>query len=240
MARVRQPQAQPAQPRSSEGGAAYDEVSPALSVRTSQAEPYPRHAPSPPFWLVYVPDRWRVVEGLVVPDWTRLRHAVSVNGVDGGPGKALDTSYAEAQQVRQGRQILPWDVDGRSYLRRYRVGTALDARTRTEVPQYTWVTRWDTLYPGSDRVEHDALGHAQWSRHLIADGIIPPPRPYVISHLRGRYETLHQQSASKWGATAARTVGYARALEAIAAELAALHTRLEPAAAEDMVPEAAT
>ena len=239
MARVRQPQAQSAAPRSHESGAAYDEVSPSVAVRQSHAEPYPRVAPSPPFWLVYVPDRWRVIEGLVVPDFTWLRHAVSVNGVDGGPGKALDTSAAEAAQVRQGRQILPWDIDGRSYLRRYRVGTALDARTRTEVPLYTWVTRWDTLYPGSDRIEHDVLGHAQWCRQLIDDGKIPPPRTYVLSRLRSQYETLHQTAASKWGAESARARGYARSIQAIIDEIGAAHAALQPAPSDDLIPEGA-
>ena len=237
MARVR---TQPApQSRPAESGAAYDDVQPTVAVRAMQAEPYPRVPPCPPFWFVFVPDRWRVVEGLVIPDFTRLRHAVSVNGVDGGPGKPIDTSLAEAQQVRQGRTILPWDVDGRSYLRRYRVGTALDARTRSEVPVYAWVTRWDTLYPGSERLEHDALGHAQWCRQLIADGVIPAPRPYVLSRLRSQYETLHAQSASKWGADSARTQGYVRSLEAIRAEIEAQSRAVAPAVAEDLIPESA-
>lgn len=209
----------PASRNVTDGEAVFEEELPQVGRRGRTKDPLPTVTPQAAYWLVFAPDRWGVVEGRVVPLLYRLVLAHGANGVDGGPDKAPDPSAAFQMIEAKGHTVIPWDIDGRSYLRSYVVGEGIDAKTKAPIRIKSWHTRWETLYPGSEAIQSDTAGYADWLVKLIADGHLPQPRPYILARLQSQYAGHCASSAKKWGDDSDQARRYRRDLEAIRAKI---------------------
>lgn len=185
---------------SSDGAAEWYDVLPEMAGRGDGQDPYPKVVPSPPFWLVYAPDRWDVLEGVLIPQLYRLSMNPGVNGVVRGQGGRPDPTDAIASVERQGHYRLDWRIDGTSYLRAYQVGLATDRKTGAPIKVMSWHTRFEQLYAGSEVISADSKAYAAWVGSLVEGGLLPRARPYVVERLIRLYETRLHKALGKHGA----------------------------------------
>ncbi|MCA9495241.1 MAG: hypothetical protein KC621_35175 [Myxococcales bacterium] len=198
----------PPKQRRSRGGADAEEATPELGGVAGP--PAPKVTPEPPYLFVYHPERWGVIEGLVVPILSKLVAKKGVNGVDWDErSKKVLMETAVAQAQAKGGTVIPWAVDGRgrSYIKRVKGGG--------------WVSRWETLYPGSSQRTVDSVGYATWLRSLIDRGVLPNPPLYVLAELAEQLQARIGELAKKGAMNGAYEVRVQRAqrdLEAVLAE----------------------
>ena len=151
------------------------EAVPDLGGSARGAELPPAGLPSPPYYLAVHPTRWVVIAGHVVPFARRVSLSTGVGGVDHDRNGRPKASLAVAELEEQGWTIIPWDVDGpgTSYLRRVRSTGG-------------WISRWETLHPGTEDITSDQAGYAAWFQRLIAQGRISGPAPWVLDQIAGK------------------------------------------------------
>lgn len=173
--------------RGSRRSAAAKESTPDLGMG-SRGTPAPTRQPEPPYLLVAHPDRWGVIEGMVVPLCQQLSMLPGCNGVDqnrrtGAPVVGNGISEVE----KRGGKVIPFDIDGpgTSYLQKVEGGG--------------WVSRWETLFSGSSSVRVDSKGYAKWLRGLIERGVIDDPPAYALDELIAQLDRSIEQ-AQKGGA----------------------------------------
>lgn len=159
--------------RARRAGVVMEDRDPEIGTVGPQGPPAPKIQPEPPFWFVYNPERWCVMEGQVIPLLYKLSARPGARGVgmdeEGRPvmGEAL------ANIQIKGHTIIPWDVDGPGtrYLRR-------------EPTAGGWLSRWETPFPGSSIVRVDEEGYARWVRSLCERGVLGLPPIYILEELR--------------------------------------------------------
>lgn len=171
----------------------------------------PRLRPEPAYMLVVWPERWGVIESMVVPICSKLSASRGANGVGWNERtKKPQLELAKAQVVEKGGTPIPWDVDGpgRSYLQ--------------QIEGWGWLSRWETVYAGSDQRSVDSKGYAEWLRSLIDRGVIRRPQLYVL-------EALAEQLRARLGELAKRgNVGaYQPRIERTKADLKAVEDEIQ-------------
>jgi hypothetical protein len=224
----------------SSGAAEFEEILPELSGGTRERDPFPKVPAQSPFYLVYTPDRWDVIEGQLVPSLYKLSLTPGANAVTRGAGGRPDPTDAIAGVERQGHYLLPWDIGGEGrYIRAFQVGTGQDRKTGAAVKIYSWHTRWEQLYAGSDAIQSDTAGYAAWLVGLIERGLLPRPRPYVVERLRRQYETALHKRLGKTGDDAL-CQEYKRRIKACVIEQERQAAASAPVRSEDLAPELAT
>lgn len=224
----------------SNGAADFEEILPDLAGAPRERDPFPKVAAQSPFYLVYTPDRWDVIEGYLVPSLYKLSLTPGANAVTRGAGGRPDPTDAIAGIERQGHYILPWDIGGDGqYIRAFQVGIGQDRKTGAAVKIHSWHTRWEQLYAGSDAIQSDTAAYARWLHGLIERGLLPHPRPYVVERLRRQYETALHKRLSKTGEDAL-CLEYKRRIKACVIEQERQAAAAAPAKAEDIRPELAT
>lgn len=132
-----------------------DEQAPQIGA-TTVAVPPPTCKTEALAQIVVYPDRWHVVGDHVVPLIGYLHLIAGVNNVEGS-GNSVDPSRARAAIEKLGGKVLPFDVDGRSYVRRIKNHGG-------------WIFRWQKVFSGSPHIETDELGFAAWLRGLVDKG----------------------------------------------------------------------
>lgn len=185
-----------------------------LDLDGASPEAVPKLGQRPAYLLMVHPERWQVMHGLVVPTCGNLALIGGVNRVR----KVLDpvtkkvrylAKEAIAEMEERGWTVLPFAVDGESYL--------------WEPLPETYLSRWETPHAGSEQVTVDELGFATWLRERIDAGDIPPPRPYVLERMA---ESLRHEIGDL--SDRVRVVPSLRpTLERLQADLAAIETELE-------------
>ena len=135
------------------------------------APPPPRVVTEPLSQLYVLPDRWQVMAGRIVPLCGQLPMVPGCNQVDGGTGEATDASTAIAKITRRGGIPLPFDIDGRSYVRRIRGHGG-------------WIFRWQRVFAGSSHIETDSEAFGDWLVGLVDRGLIPRAPLYALNALR--------------------------------------------------------
>lgn len=202
-----------------------EEVTPQLGP-TVVAVPPPRVATEPLSQLYVWPDRWQVMGGHVVPLCGQLSMTPGVDQVDGGTGERTDASAAIARLQRRGAIPLPFDVDGRSYVRRIRGHGG-------------WIFRWQKVFAGSSHIETDSEAYAAWLHSLVEAGVIPRPPLYALNTLRAE---ILSRCAQLEGVGKDK---YARKLAALERDLSLVEREIEAhgeapapveAGADDQVP----
>ena len=139
----------------------------------------PKLPKSPPFWLVFMPARWTVLAGEVVPllQEYKLEHGVNGVLVQRDPetnDDVYDVEGAEANIRSKGGTKLEWDVDGPDTSYIVEAGQAGSG---------IWVTRWMHTTPGSSHVLADERGYVDWLRDLQERGILPLPQAHHLEQL---------------------------------------------------------
>lgn len=221
----------------SSGEAEFEEILPELAGAPRERDPFPRVPAQSAFFLVFAPDRWDVLEGKLVPSLYRLSLTPGANGVTRGSGGRPDPGEAIVQVERSGHFILPWNIGGEgNYLRAFQVGLGQDRRTGAPVKVYSWHTRWEQLFAGSEVIQSDTAAYAEWLSGLVERGLLLRPRPYVVERLRRQYETALHKRMAKDGNEAV-CADYKRRIRACIIEQERANADRTPVAAVDATPE---
>ena len=136
------------------------------------------HRSNAPFYFMHHPLCWDLVDGEWLPSLRKMLIEPGVGGVD----KLGGTTLAETVRVKQGWTILPWhlvpaDVPGGSYLRRYLAQGPAHAA-------YFHVSAWERPRALGGRVvdsEIDLEGYRAWLRWLVEEGHVAPITPEAVA-----------------------------------------------------------
>ena len=143
------------------------------------APQYPRLERTSPFLLGYHPHRWCVLEGRVIPLLGQLKIEAGFDGCEMGK-KGPRWRKAAAAWAERGWTIIPTGAclpKGESYLRSVQVRGGL-----------AHVTRWTSCFGGSDALQVDAKGYADWIDKLFKAGELPTPLLHALESFRSRLE----------------------------------------------------
>ena len=122
---------------------------------------------TPPFYLVFHPNRWTVLDGKLVPALQRVPLAAGVNGIEVDGGGRIRFARVRAQLESEGRMVVPydWAPDGESYLQ------CLDTRPNgSKDVAETWITVFETAGAGARKTSPGEAAYAAWLTKLISDG----------------------------------------------------------------------
>tara|TARA_R110000787_G_scaffold137321_1_gene250107 strand:+ start:887 stop:1567 length:681 start_codon:yes stop_codon:yes gene_type:complete len=175
----------------------------------------PRIPVSPMFILVFVPTRWMIMEGCLVPQLSTIPLEPGTNLIEGSKKDGIRASRLSARLAEEGRIRIPfdWAPDGVSYVQEVQTRIGLNELT-------TYVSVWEEVYAGDSQTHPDSVAYAEWLGSLIASGKIPPCPPFHVRRMMDQEETrvLISEASVK-----AHDSGPNRAaLEAHTANLAAL------------------
>jgi hypothetical protein len=156
--------------------------------RADTAPPPPKLDAAPPFLFMWHRERWGVIAGHVVPLLRKFPIVPGVNGVheqrDPQGNIHLVTDHAIAQARAVGWRVIPIDVDGpgTSYVRRV-----------TGLPN-CYVSRFETVYSGSNQITPDSEAYGAWLAGLVASGKIDACPDYVLERLGGEITAKRDES----------------------------------------------
>lgn len=171
---------------------------------------YPALPANGPFWLVYMPGRWCVLDDgnggghVVAPSLRNLRSTPGADGVGlvrRPDGTALPDMRVAFENIKErGEYLIPHDVDGpgTTYLRRVQVGSAWHPKTGEELPLWHYTTRFTATHRGSSGYTTDAAAYAAWLVGLVASGKLPAPSPPVLDGLESQYEGMLERAQRKY------------------------------------------
>lgn len=139
---------------------------------------YPRIPVSPPFVLVYNPQRWTLLGGRVVPALHKIPLQPGVKGVTYSKGRGWNLAKLKHKLAEQGRHMLPWSLgpDG-SYV------AVVETRTDSGAVVDTHVSAFADTFAGSSEVRADTEAYVAWLEELMKEGNIPAPPPFVLEKL---------------------------------------------------------
>lgn len=125
---------------------------------------------SPPFLLVFHPERWMVFGGKLVPSLQRVPLADGVNNVTVAQGGHIRLAALRAKLEEEGRTVIPytWAPDGESYLQ------CIDTRpggSRDIVE--TWISVFEEARAGATDVTPDEETYRDWLADLVQSGRLP-------------------------------------------------------------------
>ncbi len=190
----------------------------------------PKVAKNVPYFLVYHPERWMVLEGqAVIPALARLSLRNSSNGVRVLKNEKGEIRYAckdaIADLAEQGATtILPEMLGEEGYLLEYDVEGGVYYASPGEV-----------LHAGSDIITCDVAAHLAFVAKCRKAKVFDKPAVHVIQALlerhRRRLDKWASAAAGKPGPASTRAAAEAKAVELLEAELKKLAKKAPRAAA---------
>jgi hypothetical protein len=176
----------------------------------------------PPYWLAVREDRVEVVGGRVVCQPVQVRVAAGCNGIEVKRDGSVLAGNMRTNLEARGFTLIPWDIDGpgSSYLRQINNHGG-------------WISRFETVYPRSDRRKTDEAGYGEWLEALSARGAIPAPADYAVSALRDRVASLLESYLRRRDGEAGE-----RSAEPLRAKLKVIDAWLASSVREDEPPAA--
>ena len=204
-----------------------DSFTPEIATQDLGVTP-PQLPPSPAFMLMFHPNRWKVLGGVVQPRFGRLKLQAGVNRVREVKGRFV-VGEAKAHYERRGFKMIPFDVegDGESYLRKPE-GTAAH------------VLKWKRTYSGTSATTWDHEGYADFIGLLRKKGIVKDPPLHILHHMRTETtESLGKaQDLARSSPSASKSVdAYAADLEAIEAEIKKQTKKATPKISKSVTPK---
>ncbi len=159
-------------------------VTPNFASRPSGIE-HPFLDASPPFILVFSPNRWTVMHGRLIPALMTRPLEAGVQNVSVDRDGRIHFAVARAKLEEQGRQVIPyeWGPDGESYVQQ------VDTRPRGgRNLRKAHITVWETAMVGSAETHSNEEAYADWAASLVADGKLPPCPRYILEQLLEKHD----------------------------------------------------
>lgn len=175
---------------------------------------YPIGEPAPAFRYAHLPTRWRVLSGRVVPALSKIPMSAGSQHVQKAANGKLNTNRQRTTLQDRGFTLLPYDCapDGVSYLR------AFETRPPEEAVSVSHCSCFEEPVIGSDTLEIDEIGLADWLSGLVASGMIARPAPSI---LRKKAMSVRKRLAKAEGEVAHGQGAKALYVQELKAELAA-------------------
>lgn len=219
---------------------------PPVAARPQGRDTIPLGEVSEPYFWVASPHSWQVLAGRVVPSLRKISlHRGGgrnlVNSVKGADKKVrADPTFAIATANAKGEIVLDY-YDPRTYVT-MPDGTRKPYLTRVKSTG-GYISRFQTLYPGTAETSTDTDAYAAWLEQLIADGVLPPPPIHQLRRLQtvisGQINAYRDRAGLK-AAYGSRTKMLENDLAAVNAALEAHRKRTlataEPAETDDELP----
>ena len=177
-----------------------------------------------PFVLKAHPERWTVMGGKVVPLFGRLVLQAGVGGVAGRRAGRLDVGDARNMSEERGWTLIPVDAVPDSHATTDAHGNPVKSYLYrpTGRPDATLLI-YTKCFPGSKITEVDVPRYVEFCEHLVASGVIAPPKAYALEKLRQRIEHEAGELANRARAHAQ----YKPAADAAASQLATIAEAIE-------------
>lgn len=161
--------------------------------------------PTPPFILVYSPQRWMVMDGRLVPSLSKCPLLPGVNRVEIDRDGRIRFAATRARLEEEGRMAIPydWAPDGESYL------TTVETRPNgSQTIRTAHLTVWDTCHAGDRIPSPDERGYSLWLEGLVKSGKLPSCPPHharrMLERASEHLEEAEAKSASHGGRATVR------------------------------------
>ena len=143
----------------------------------------PRIPVSSMFILVYVPSRWMIMEGALVPQLSKVPLEPGTNLIEGSKNGGIRAARLSARLAEEGRIRIPfdWAPDGVSYVQEVQTRIGLSEMT-------TYVSVFQEVYPGDSSTHHDPEAHVEWLTSLVTSGKVPPCPPFHVRRMMDKEE----------------------------------------------------
>lgn len=169
----------------------------------------PRLDPAPPFLYAWHPNKYRIINGRILPHLRSLTLQPGVNNVSVNRDGKINIARMKMHVEAQGWSIIPWTdgPDGRSYMQEIDVANAAGAES---------VGYFDVFmkaFPGSSEVGSDLEGLAGWLDELVAREVIPACPAHVAASMLDSVKTRHASLAEQMARGNTRFRGTVTALE---------------------------
>lgn len=164
-------------------------VIPPSTDRDRNPQLMPRLPAYPPFYYQAHPNKWTVLEGMLVPELAKLIAQPGVSRVDPDG----DTVEAQGNRRNRGWTIIPRGVDGpidpsdptklKSYMRAHRVIPRGKTDPEYVPTQFAHLDQFARVFPGARHIRPGGKPYAEWCASLVTRGIVAPAASHVIERL---------------------------------------------------------
>lgn len=175
---------------------------------------YPTCEPRPAFRYAHSPSRWRVLDGRVVPDLSKIPLSPGSQHFENSSGGKVKVSRQKASLEERGLVLIPYAAapGGTSYVVSFETKLANSGVTTS------YCSVFETPSIGSDELELDSAALADWLASLVSSGTIAPPAATV---LRRRAKETRERLASAQSKVSTGQGALSMLVEELQVELAA-------------------
>ena len=138
----------------------------------------PRIPYRPMFMLVFVPSRWMIAAGKLVPQLASYPLEPGVNLIEGSKADGIRASRLSALLAEEGRIRIPfeWAPDGISYVQE------IETRIKGQ-DLMTFASVWEEVYPGDSQTHPDTPAYVAWLEGLVSTGKLPACPPFQVRRM---------------------------------------------------------
>lgn len=196
---------------------------------SSKGVTHPYIEPTPPYVLAYVPQRWTVLGGKLVPQLATVPLVAGVNQIEYDKDGRVKFAQARSRLEEEGRTLIPyeWGPDGESYIQC--VETKPGGSTTIAD---AWISAFQTAHVGSSTCETDIDAYVAWLESLVTSGKLPPCLPHRISEMLTAAKERHAEAQAQAAKDGGRSALRADELGAVVAVLEAAFKKARPAKAQ--------
>lgn len=151
-----------------------------------QSVPLTTVGPCAPFYLVFDPQRWTLMENRVVPFLYELRMIPGLNGVEETVNpqtgkRTIRTSHARSDVETRGHTIIRFDAipDAHRTIHGTKDGPKSYLWNPVGRPDVT-LSIYTRVFPGNNRIEADIPRYFEWLDYLEGEGIVTPPPSFIL------------------------------------------------------------
>lgn len=147
---------------------------PETTTQTDHGHGHPHIPVEPPFLYIFVPQRWHICGGRLVPRVVKLPLVRGVQKVDQDKEGRWHLARLRATLQEEGRMEIPWSwaPDGKSYVAR------TETFHRGQVVT-THISCFDTCHAGDSTIYPDEVAFAAWLDGLIQAKRLPACPPHL-------------------------------------------------------------
>lgn len=180
---------------------------------------YPTCEPRPAFRYAHSPSRWRVLDGRVVPDLSKIPLSAGSQHFETSAGGKVKTSRQKASLEERGLTLIPYSAapGGTSYV------VSFETKPANQAVVTSYCSVFETPSIGSSHLDLDEVALADWLSGLVSSGQIAPPAAQV---LQARATETRERLASAEAKVHAGQGALALLVEELKIELRAWETAL--------------